>query len=166
MQTELQGLGTLVVLIVMGIGLIGTVVPIMPGALLIWLAVLFYAAIVVGFSIFSPWVFILITLIALVSGTSEIWLPMLGAKTTGASGKTILVGLLGAILGTFLIPLPVFGTIIGYAAGLLLAGYLRVRNWRLAIKGVFGGVVGWGISSAVELGGGILIILLFITQVP
>jgi uncharacterized protein len=166
MQTELQGLGTLLVLIVLGIGLVGTIVPILPGSLLIWLATLFYAAVVVGFSVFSPWIFLLITLIAIVAGTAEIWLPLLGAKSTGASGKDLLVGLVGAIAGTFLIPLPILGTIIGNAAGLLLAGYLRVRDWRQAFKTTFGGVVGWGLSSAVELTGGIAMILLFFSQVP
>lgn len=166
MQTELQGLGTLLVFIVLFLGLVGTFVPILPGALLIWLGVLFYAAVVVGFSVFSPWVFIFITLIALVSATAELWLPVLGASSTGASGRDIMVGFLGAIAGTFLIPLPVLGTIIGYAAGLLLSGYIRVRDWRKTIKATFGGVVGWGISSAVELAGGIAMIVLFFTQVP
>lgn len=166
MQTELQGLGTLLVFIVLLIGLMGTFVPILPGALLIWLATLFYAAVVVGFSVFSPWVFVLITLIGLVSATAELWLPVLGASSTGASGRDILVGFIGAIAGTFFIPIPVLGTIIGYGAGLLLSGYLRVRDWRKTIKATFGGVVGWGLSSAVELAGGVAMIALMFTQVP
>jgi uncharacterized protein YqgC (DUF456 family) len=166
MQTELEGLGTLLVFIVLIAGLVGTFVPVLPGALLIWLGILFYAAVVVGFSVFSPWVFGLITLIALVAVTAELWLPVLGASSTGASGRDILVGFLGAIAGTFLIPVPVLGTIIGYGAGLLLSGYIRVRDWRQTLKATFGGVVGWGLSSAVELVGGIAMIALFFTQVP
>lgn len=148
------------------IGLLGTILPVIPGLIIVWLASLYYAAVVVGFDAFSPWVFALLTIIALVAGTSNIWLAALGAKTTGASWRTLGVGFIGSIAGTFLLPIPLVGTIVGYAAGLVLSEYVRQGELRPAVKAAFGGMVGWGISTVVEFVGGVLMILLVATQVP
>lgn len=157
-------IGVGIVVIAYIIGILGIFLPILPGIIIIWLASLFYAAVLVGFGTFSPWVFLLITLIAIVAGSSNFWLAALGAKTTGASWRTLLIGLIGAIAGTFLIPIPLIGTIAGYAIGIVLAEYSRVREWQAAIKAAVGGVVGWGISVAFELVGGVMIIILTAMQ--
>ncbi len=159
-------LGSAIVILAFVIGLFGTVLPVIPGIIIIWLASLFYAGVIVGFDAFSPWMFVLITLIGIVAGTSNVWLAALGAKTTGASWRTLVVGFVGAIAGTFLLPIPLVGTIVGYAAGLLLSEYVRLGELRPAMKAAFGGLVGWGVSTAVELVGGIMMILLVATQVP
>jgi uncharacterized protein YqgC (DUF456 family) len=155
-----------VVILAFVIGLLGTILPVIPGLIIVWLASLYYAAVVVGFDVFSPWVFALLTIIALVAGTSNIWLAALGAKTTGASWRTLVVGFIGSIAGTFLLPIPLVGTIVGYAAGLVLSEYVRQGELRPAVKAAFGGMVGWGISTVVEFAGGVLMILLVATQVP
>lgn len=159
-------LGTGVVILAFVVGLFGTILPVIPGIIIIWIASLVYAGGVVGFDDFSPWVFALITLIGLAAGTSTIWLTSLGAKTTGASWRTLVVGFIGSIAGTFLIPIPVIGTIVGYVAGLLLSEYIRQGALRPAVRTAFGGMVGWGVSTVVELVGGVLMILLVATQVP
>lgn len=159
-------LGSGVVILAFVVGLFGVFLPILPGLIIIWIAALFYAAVVVGFDVFSPWVFILITLIALVAGTANFWLAALGAKTTGASWRTLIVGFVGAIAGTFFIPIPLLGTILGYAGGLILAEYVRLGQWRPAMTAAVGGVVGWGVSTVVELIGAVVMILLVATQVP
>lgn len=159
-------IGSGIVILAFVVGLFGTVLPVIPGLIIIWLAALFYAGALVGFDVFSPWVFVLITLIGLAAGTSNIWLAAMGAKTTGASWRTLIVGFVGAIAGTFLIPIPLVGTIVGYMAGLLLSEYVRLNELRPAMKAAFGGLVGYGVSTAVELVGGIMMILLVATQVP
>ena len=157
-------LGVGAVILAFVVGLFGTILPIIPGLIIIWLAALYYAAVIVGFDTFSPWVFVLITLISLAAGTSNIWLSALGAKTT--SWRTLGIGFIGAIAGTFLLPIPLVGTIIGYAAGLVLAEYARLRELRPAMKAALGGVVGLGVSTAVEFIGALMMILLVVTQVP
>jgi uncharacterized protein YqgC (DUF456 family) len=166
MENIAYSLGIALVVLAFIIGLVGTIAPIIPGLLLIWLGALGYAWLVVGFDVFSPSVFVLITLVALVAGTSNLWLAALGAKTTGASWRTLLVGFIGGIAGTFLIPIPILGTILGYASGLVLSEYVRQGQMRPALRTAFGGMVGWGVSTAVELAGGILMILLVATQGP
>ena len=147
----------------MVLGLIGILVPLIPGMLLIWLAVVFYTGFPGGLSYLSP-TFIIITLVALVTGTADFWLPLLGARTTGASWHALLLGTIGAIAGLFWIPIPILGSIIGYALGVLLGQYWKLGDWGLAVRASIGGLAGWGIATAIQLGAGLLIILLFAWQ--
>lgn len=152
------------------IGLIGTVVPILPGTLLIWLTALAYA-IVDGFQAIDWITFTFITIIAIITGTADLWLSLLGAKTGGAAKRAMFLGVIGGILGFFLLGavLPVignlFGSIIGYAIGVLLGQYHKFQDWNVALKASVGGVVGWGIATAVQIAGGVLMIIIFIWQV-
>lgn len=152
------------------IGLIGILVPILPGILLIWLTALAYA-IVDGFQAIDWITFTLLTIIALITGTADLWLSLLGAKTGGAAKRAMFLGVIGGVLGFFLLGavLPVvgnlFGGIIGYAIGVLLGQYQKFEDWNVALKASIGGVVGWGIATVVQLAGGVLMIVIFIWQV-
>ena len=152
------------------VGLVGIVVPILPGTLLIWLTVLIYA-IIDGFEAIG-WVgFAIITLIALVTGTADIWLPLLGAKTAGAAKRALFFGLAGGVVGFFLLGalIPILGSllggVLGYATGVLLGQYHKYRDWNLALRAGLGSLAGWGIGTAIQLGGGLLIVVIFILQV-
>ena len=149
--------GLIVAFIVLGI--IGIIIPMIPGILLIWLAVLTYVW-TNGMETIGWANFIIITLIALVTGTSDFWMSLMGAKRGGASGRSFLFGAVGAIIGSFIFPL--LGTIIGYAVGILLGEYQKRGDWNQALKASMGGVAGWGVATAVQLGGGLLILGIFI----
>jgi uncharacterized protein YqgC (DUF456 family) len=155
---------------VMVVGLIGTVVPILPGTLLVWLAVLAYA-IVENFQAIDIAALIFISLIALLTGTADIWMALLGAKSGGASGRSLLYGLAGGIAGFFLLGgiIPIVGSllggVLGYALGILLGQYQKFGDWNLATRASFGGIVGWGMATILEFIGGILIVVIFIWQV-
>jgi uncharacterized protein len=127
-----------------------------------WLAILFYG-LLYGFETLTWGGFALISLIALVTGTADIWLTALGAKKGGASYRSQLFGLLGAIIGTFIVPL--LGTIIGYMAGILLAEYQKRGDWDLAVRASLGGLAGYGIASLIQFGGGLLMIIIFVWQI-
>jgi uncharacterized protein YqgC (DUF456 family) len=166
---EAFAFGIAVALIV--IGVVGTIIPILPGLFLIWLTVLAYA-VIEGFKSIDWFTFVVVTLIALVAGTADIWLSALGAKQTGASRRAMFLGFIGSIVGLVLgifIPIPIFGNLIGsvlgYAAGLLLGQYHKYQDWNTAIKASLGGVAGWGLATVVQFGGGILILILFVWQV-
>ena len=146
------------------VGIIGIIVPILPGMLLVWFTVVVYAW-RTQFEVIGWPSLIIITIIALVAGLSQIWLPLVGAQKQGAAKRALFIGLIGAILGTFLIPLPLLGTVIGYALGVFIGEYIKVRDWNLALKASLGGVAGWGISTVIELGAAVLILALFVVQV-
>jgi hypothetical protein len=144
------------------LGLIGILIPMVPGTLLIWIAILIY---ILGYGMASVGVlpFAAITLIALVTGTADLWMPLVGARTSGASRRAILLGIAGSLIGTLFAPL--LGTIIGYATGILLGEYQARGDWREAFKASFGGLAGWGIATAVQLGGGLLMLIIFVWRV-
>ncbi|WP_420644963.1 DUF456 family protein [Candidatus Leptofilum sp.] len=144
------------------LSLVGTLIPIIPGVLLMWVVVFLYA-LVDGFTAVSAASIIVISLIALFTGTSDIWLTLFGAKKGGASIKSMLVGTLGAIAGSFLFP--IVGTIAGYIAGLLLGEYWQHGDWEIAKKAGFGGLTGWGIATIIQFIGGIFIFVIFLWQV-
>ena len=157
---ESLGFGVAVVFIL--IGVLGATIPIVPGPLLVWLTLLVYA-VLEGFAAIDWVTFTVLSILLLIAGTSDIWLPLIGAKVTGASGWAIIAGAAGSLIGLVVLSLP--GAIIGYAAGILLAEYYRFRDWNKAIKSSVGGVAGFGISTMVELGAGILTLIIFIQQV-
>ena len=144
------------------LSLIGTLIPIIPGVLLMWLIVFIYA-LVNGFTAVSTSAIIVISLIALVTGTSDIWLTLLGTKKGGASVKSMVIGTVGAIVGSFVFP--IVGTIAGYIAGLLLGEYWQHGDWEIAKKAGFGGLAGWGIATVIQFIGGIFIFVIFLWQV-
>jgi uncharacterized protein YqgC (DUF456 family) len=155
----------------MVVGVVGTIIPILPGLFLIWLTVLGYA-VREGFAAIDWVTFSILTLIALVAGTADIWLSALGAKTSGASRRAMFLGFIGSIVGLVLgtlIPIPIFGNLIGsvlgYAVGLLLGQDHKYQDWRMAIKASLGGVAGWGVATVVQLVGGVMILILFVWQV-
>jgi uncharacterized protein YqgC (DUF456 family) len=90
---------------------------------------------------------------------------LVGAKVSGSSRRALVFGALGALAGTFLLPIPLLGTIIGYAGGILLGEYHKHRDWDRAFRAGVGGVAGWGIATVLQLGGGLLILLIFVWQV-
>lgn len=149
------------------VGLVGVILPILPGTLLVWLSVLFYYLVerALGFAAIDPITFIVVTALALVAGTSEIWLPLLGARQSGSSKRAMVAGLLGALIGTFVLPIPLVGTVVGYAAGVLLGEYQKHGDWDKALRAGAGGLAGWGLATVLQLVTGFVILLVFIWQV-
>ncbi len=158
----MESLGLGLVIFFMIVGFIGAFLPLLPGPLLVWFAVLAYVLatdfLVVGYGAFA-----VITLIALVTSTAEIWMPLLGAKVLGGSGKALLFGILGCALG--FIVLNLIGAVLGYALGILYGEYRRHQNWRQAIEACVGGLAGWGLSTAVQAGGALLMMGIFLWRV-
>ena len=168
MLLEALAFGLAVALIL--IGIVGVIVPILPGILLIWLTVLAYA-IFEGFTSIDWITFVSITLIAIVTGTADIWMTLFGAKTGGASARSMIYGVIGALIGLFvlgaIVPLlgSLFGSIVGYSIGVLLGQYQTLGDWKLATKASLGGLAGWGIATFVQLAGSFSILAIFVWQV-
>lgn len=156
----------------MVVGVVGTIIPIVPGLLLVWLTVVGYA-ILEEFAAIDWITLTVLTIIALVAGTADIWLTAFGAKQTGASRRAMFLGFVGSIIGllifTILVPIPIFGSLIGsvvgYAVGILLGQYHKHRDWRTAVRASLGGVAGWGVATVFQFGGSVLILILFVWQV-
>jgi hypothetical protein len=81
----------------------------------------------------------------------------------GASFWSIVVGLLGGLVGLVVFTLP--GAILGAILGVLLSEIIRVGDWRQALKAGSGWLLGWIISTVLQLGIGLIMVVIFIWQV-
>jgi uncharacterized protein len=157
-----------IALIVMLVGLAGTILPALPGIGLIWIAALVYA-IVERFATIDPLTFAVLTLLAAVGISSDLILSQAGSRLAGASWQAIAAGFaLGAV--AFVLAL-IFGgigalpaAIIGTLAGILLVEYRRRRNWREALKAGGGWLAGCLASRAVQFIIAVLMIAIFVWQ--
>jgi uncharacterized protein YqgC (DUF456 family) len=158
-------LGTIVLiltLVVMLIGLIGIVLPVIPGTILIFLAALAYS-LLDGFRAVGWPTLVGLGLLTVVATTADLWAGSLGAKVGGASGWSVFLGLIGGLVGLVLFSLP--GAIVGSILAVLVIEVIRVRSWKLAFKAGGGWLVGWVLSTVVQLGIGLTMVTVFVWQV-
>lgn len=149
---------TLIVGVVLVIGLCGVVLPVVPGLVLMWAAALFYGF-VVGWSSIGVGVMVVLSILVIAGIVTGILVPQKAAAESGASGMAQLGGLVGAIVGFFVIP--VFGVIVGALAGLMIVEYLRNDDWALAWTATKGTAKGFGLSILIDLALGMTMLVLW-----
>ena len=151
-------LWTAVVGVVMVVGLGGVILPVVPGLVLMWGAALVYGF-AVGWSTIGVATMVILGLLVVASLVSGVLVPRRAAAESGASGWSQLGALIGAIVGFFAIP--VFGLIVGALVGLLVVEYLRTDDWGAAWTATKGTARGFGVSILIDLGLGMVMILLW-----
>ncbi|HXV44381.1 MAG TPA: DUF456 domain-containing protein [Anaerolineae bacterium] len=159
-----------ITLFAMMLGLIFTVIPILPGTLIIWAAALVYG-LVLGWENLGWWTFGLITFFMILGIVADVSAGHFGAKMGGASWLAVIVGaVLGFVLG---LSVSIFGTpLLGCFAGLLgaIGGVLwiewrRNKDWDAAIratKGYFAGSVAGIIAKVIS---GVFMFGIFLARV-
>ncbi len=162
MQQPLADIVLGLTFVVMFIGLIGIVLPIFPGSILIFAAALGYA-VLDGFQTVG-WITLLVLGLLAAAGTSaDLWATSMGARAGGASGWSILAGMVGGLVGLLVFSLP--GSIVGALLGMILVEVLRVKDWRKALKSGGGWLMGWLLSVILELAIGLIMIAIFVWRV-
>jgi len=137
------------------VGLIGTVMPIFPGLLIMWLATLGYG-VAVGFSTLGTILFALITLLALLGSLADNLLMGIGAQKGGASLPTIILAISAGVIGTVIFP--PLGGLIAAPLAILILEFWRLRNIRQAWRALLGMASGWGLSFVVRFAIGLVVI--------
>jgi uncharacterized protein YqgC (DUF456 family) len=143
------------------VGLIGIVLPVLPGTIIILVAAFVYA-LIEGFQTVGWPTLVVLGLLAVVATTADVWASSVGAKIGGASGWSVVFGLVGGLVGFVVLSLP--GAIIGAVLGVLLTEIVRVRDWRQAFKAGSGWVVGWILATVVQLAIGFVMVAIFFWQ--
>lgn len=85
---------------------------------------------------------------------------LFGAKKAGASKRSLLLGLIGLVIGLFL--LPPFGSLIGLFLGVLIGELSEFKSSKNAVKAATGSVIGSLISVLINILLGFLFLGLFI----
>jgi uncharacterized protein YqgC (DUF456 family) len=117
---------------------------------------------------FSVWTLLVTVILATAGEVLDLFSGVWGARKGGASrrGSTgaILGGLVGAIIGTFSIPVPVFGSLIGACAGAGMGAWILElsggRDSWASLNAGIGAGVGRALGTIVKLAVGILLWLI------
>lgn len=138
--------------IAMVVGIVGTLVPLIPGLGLAWAAALVYG-LAEGFGAVGATAMVVITALA-IGGTVAGWVvPARVAGNAGAARLSIVLGAVGAVIGFFVIP--VVGVMVGGVAGVYLGELQRTS----------GGGAAWAATKATIKGFGAAAILQFVAAV-
>ena len=141
--------------LVMAVGVVGVVVPVLPGLALVWAAALVWALLADGS---VRWMVLGVATALLVIGTvAKYALAGRSLRGSGAPRSTLAAGALGALVGFFLIP--VLGLLLGGVAGVLLAERARLTEWGPAWASTRGVLVAVGVGMLVELGAALGIVV-------
>jgi len=137
--------------VAIAVGLVGIVVPVLPGSLLVVAAILVWAVLT---STATGWaVFAVATVLLAAGAVVKYAVPGRRLKTAGVPNRTLLTGAALGVVGFFVVP--VVGLLIGFVLGVYLSELQRVGRdlaWpttRAALRAV-------GVSILIELAAGLL----------
>ncbi len=151
--------GEIAIGLVMFVGLVGVVVPVLPGLLLIWGAGLAWT-ILDGGGLVRWGVFVLLSVLLIVGTVAKYVLPARSATTAGAPRLTLVIGAVGALAGFFLIP--VVGLLVGGIAGVLLAEWRRLGEVGAAWRSTRAVLLAFGLGVLAEAVAGVLMVLVWL----
>lgn len=140
---------------VMLVGLIGVVVPVLPGLVLIWVAAV-ATTLLVARDLTGWLVAALLTVLFGLGMAATIWLPARQGRRGGVPLRSLFAAGVGAVVGFFVVP--VIGFLVGGAVGLLAAERSRLGAWDPALRSVGGVVRAYGVGVLVELVAGVSMI--------
>ncbi len=124
------------------IGIIGSIVPVLPGPLSSWVG-LFILSNVEGVEVSSKLIIICL-IIAIGIFILDYILPIYTSKRFGASKYGIIGASIGIILGLFFAP---FGIFIGALIGAITGEMILNKNFKKSLKSAFGVFLGFIISG-------------------
>ena len=151
----------IVALLLMLVGLVGIVFPVLPGLLLVVVGVLVWA---LDARSGAGWVLLLVAVAIYLAGVVLQWaVPGKRMKRAGVRNSTLLVGLAGAIVGMFVIP--VVGLFVGFPVGILVASLVRTRDLRQAWRATGHALRAVGTNILIELATAFTIIAVFLVTV-
>src|ERR687896_757544 len=127
-------------LVLMFVGLLGSVLPGLPGVTLIFLSALVYA-IITDFRIVGVAILIVLFIFAAIALVADFVATSYGARRFGASNWGTVGGAIGGIVGALAGALffgigALFGLILGTIGGVFVGEYLRRREGRPAEEGI------------------------------
>jgi uncharacterized protein YqgC (DUF456 family) len=105
------------------------------------------------------------TILMVVGSTTDIWLRALGMQRRGGSCWAALGSVIGGILGTGLIPIPIVGTLVGAVAGALLVEFMRMGEVKVAMDAGRSVVESYLLGMVIEFVISIMIVANFLISV-
>lgn len=131
------------------IGIVGVVVPVLPGWILVWAAILVWATEVQQA---YAWVVLAVATVSIAVSQVVKWiLPERQLRAAGVQRSSMVTGALLGIVGFFVVP--VVGLVIGFVAGVYVAEFSRSASAAQAWRSVRQALKSTGVSILIELAG-------------
>lgn len=148
----MTGVETLLVAVVIAVGLVGILVPLIPGSILIFGAIAVWAY-VEGTTL--AWVTLGLATLVLAAAllVKYLW-PMKRMRSADVRTLSLFTGAVLGVVGFFVIP--VVGLVIGFVVGVFLAELTLRGNSRLAWASTVHAIKGVALSVGVELAGALV----------
>jgi uncharacterized protein YqgC (DUF456 family) len=146
---------TVICALAMVVGVLGVVIPLVPGVILCWTATVVWA-IFGGVDSAGRWAVVAVaTVVALVGLVSKYAWPGRNLKRSGVPNLTLLAGGALGLVGFFVIP--IVGLPIGFILGVYLAEWRRAGDSKLAWPSTKAALQAAGLSMLIELGTALVI---------
>ena len=159
-----------ITLFTMMVGLFFTVIPPLPGTLIIWVAAIGYGW-VLGWENLGWLTFAILTVLMIVGTVADMLAGQFGARLGGASCLAIVFGtIVGFIFGIIasLFGTPIVGClagVVGTLGGILLIERLRHRDWHTAMSATKGFATGTTVGILAKVTAGCLMLGVFLIRV-
>src|SRR4051812_31121134 len=146
----MTGVEVLVALVI-AVGVVGVVVPLLPGALLVLAAIVVWG---VAERTLIGWAVVAVATVLIVGGqVAKYAIPKKRLEASGLANRSMVIGGLVAIVGFFVIP--IVGMFVGFVLGVYASELQRVGT-RLAWPSTRAAVRAVGVSMLVELASALL----------
>ena len=157
----MNGVETLLVAVVIAVGLVGILVPLIPGSILIFGAIAVWAY-VEGTTV--AWVTLGVATLALAAAllVKYLW-PMKRMRGADVRTFSLFTGAVLGVVGFFVIP--VVGLVVGFVLGVFLAELTLRGNSRLAWASTVHAIKGVALSVGVELAGALVATMVWVVGV-
>ena len=153
--------GILLVALAIAVGLVGIVVPLLPGMLLVYAAILVWAAVE---HTVASWITLAIVTVVVGATTAIKYLwPVRRMRAADVPTLSLVVGGVLGVIGFFVIP--VLGLVIGFVGGVLLAEISRLHDFRRAWTSTVHAIKGVALSMGVELAGALAAAVIWLLAV-
>lgn len=153
--------GLVVTALAIAVGLVGILVPLLPGTLLVWAAIAVWAFVVTDT---AGWIVLGVATAILGAAivVKYLW-PVKRMRAADVGGVTLAAGGVAGLIGFFVIP--VAGLVVGFVGGVFLAELVQRRDRRRAWAATVHAVKGVLLSVGVELTAGLLATAVWIAGV-
>lgn len=150
-----------VAVVLMGVGVLGTVVPILPGIPLIWISMLLFA-LFEKFARVDGTFLALMLLVTIAAEAADHLARAWGARRYGAGKAGTWGAVIGAIAGLFFLPI---GLLLGPFLGALLGELLSGRSLDESFRAGWGGLLGTLGSMVVKFAVAVAMTIAFVVKV-
>ena len=157
----MSDVGILLVGIAIAVGIVGVVVPVLPGALLVWAAIAVWA-----FAVGSATSWAVLAVVSVVIGGAQlvkVLVPGRQLRDAGVPRRSIVVGLVLAGVGFFVIP--GVGFFVGFPLGIYVAERQRLGPHAPAWVSTRKALRALGVSMLIELSAAVLAAAAWLTIV-